>query len=649
MGMTFTGLWQKIKLNDFEVIGPLIVAGILRFTRIGEYDNPYYTATVSSMLKSTSNFFFGSFDPVGVVMVDKPPFSFWIQTIPASFLGTANWSVVLPQIVIGTIAIWFLYWIIKHTYGRLAGFIAALVLAVIPASVVIDSRNEPDALLSFILLLAAISIIKAVQTRRWYWLIIFGLLIGLGFNTKMMVAFIPLPIFICYYALATRYNISELSKRIILAILTLLIVSLSWISIVALTPENKRPYVGSTPDNSIWTLVLKYNGIDRFTSFIGPRTPRVIPQPLDNPPTNQNPRVNNLMNLYPGPGVLQGIPPKTNQGIFDLFVTPLSNQLGWLLPIGLAMFGLILILYLTPEVYRNPYNIFDIFKNSHVASQTILWGGWLTTGAVIFGLANSTTTHPYYLVGLAVPLAATIGIGSNVLLTRIRENTPLSWAILISLAIFIGWQIYSSRNITPDWALALVIILGLVGMGIACRGLFNNLQLQPLTNGALGLILLSTLLLPVILSLNSSGRLVGPNRPIPSQLAGHAQKGMPLGEDRLNKLLVSQNSNNTNINLITLNARDAAPFILDGISTIAIGGFSGRDPLFTLDSFLSFTKVNGPFYFLLSTQVTNIRTQSANRQRPNNSQEEILSYVQMHWNDVSQVVGLPPRSLYSAE
>ena len=88
---------------------------------------------------------------------------------------------------------------------------------------------------------------------------------------------------------------------------------------------------------------------------------------------------------------------------------------------------------------------------------------------------------------------------------------------------------------------------------------------------------------------------------------------------------------------------------LDGISTIAIGGFSGRDPLFTLDSFLSFTKVNGPFYFLLSTQVTNIRTQSVNRQRLNNSQEEILSYVQMHWNDVSQVVGLPPRSLYSAE
>ena len=62
-----------------------------------------------------------------------------------------------------------------------------------------------------------------------------------------------------------------------------------------------------------------------------------------------------------------------------------------------------------------------------------------------------------------------------------------------------------------------------------------------------------------------------------------------------------QNTNNTNITLSTLNARDASPFILDGISTIAIGGFSGRDPVFTLGSFLNFTKLDGLHYFLFVT------------------------------------------------
>ena len=42
----------------------------MRFSRLGDFDNQYYTATVVSMLQSPTNFLFGSFDPGGVVMVD---------------------------------------------------------------------------------------------------------------------------------------------------------------------------------------------------------------------------------------------------------------------------------------------------------------------------------------------------------------------------------------------------------------------------------------------------------------------------------------------------------------------------------------------------------------------------------------------------
>jgi 4-amino-4-deoxy-L-arabinose transferase-like glycosyltransferase len=53
--------------------------------------NPYYGACVRSMLASPSNFFFASFDPIGIVTVDKPPVALWIQGASAKVFGF-TWS-----------------------------------------------------------------------------------------------------------------------------------------------------------------------------------------------------------------------------------------------------------------------------------------------------------------------------------------------------------------------------------------------------------------------------------------------------------------------------------------------------------------------------------------------------------------------------
>ena len=79
----------------------LVLAAALRFSRLGEYHNTYYMATVVSMLQSPSNFLFGSFDPVGIVTVDKPPASFWFQSIFVWLLGVHIWSITLPQVLLG--------------------------------------------------------------------------------------------------------------------------------------------------------------------------------------------------------------------------------------------------------------------------------------------------------------------------------------------------------------------------------------------------------------------------------------------------------------------------------------------------------------------------------------------------------------------
>ena len=75
----------------------LALAAGLRFSRIDDFHNSYYTATVSSMLQSPSNFLFGSFDPGGVVTVDKPPAAFWLQAASAALFGVSPWAVNLPR------------------------------------------------------------------------------------------------------------------------------------------------------------------------------------------------------------------------------------------------------------------------------------------------------------------------------------------------------------------------------------------------------------------------------------------------------------------------------------------------------------------------------------------------------------------------
>jgi 4-amino-4-deoxy-L-arabinose transferase-like glycosyltransferase len=49
--------------------------------------NPYYAATVQSMLTSAHNLFYLSVDPAGFVSLDKPPLAFWIQAASARAFG----------------------------------------------------------------------------------------------------------------------------------------------------------------------------------------------------------------------------------------------------------------------------------------------------------------------------------------------------------------------------------------------------------------------------------------------------------------------------------------------------------------------------------------------------------------------------------
>jgi 4-amino-4-deoxy-L-arabinose transferase-like glycosyltransferase len=657
------------KKIDLWLLLAATIGAALRLVRIGDFDNQYYTATVASMIKTSENFIFGSFDPLGIVMVDKPPVSFWIQGISATIFGVSKWSVNLPQAIAGTSSIIILYLTIKPTFGSFAARSSALILSIIPVSIVIDSRNEPDSLLSFFLVLAAFFIMRAVRTGKWKWLVGFSLILGIAFNVKMLVAFIPLPAFLLYYLIASRFQLLTITTRTTAAVSIIVLISLSWISVVAVTPVDKRPYVGSTQDNSVWTLAFKYNGLDRFTSFIGRRPQQYIissPQGLQarsqvNQPRPQisQPGVNlrQFQGIQPGvpatqPSYVPNIPPNQtagnngfpaeplNTGLFSLLVSPLAEQLGFLLPPVIVILGILLVPILTKSVYTNPRTIFEIIRNSPSASQTLLWGGWLATAILVFGLASSTTTHPYYLVGVAVPLSAVLGIGLSFCFKLLTGGHPKAWIVPTVLGFGTIYQAYGARTLVDNWIIALVLTVLFLIVFILSVSVYRQQANAHLTKMAILIGMLCVLIIPFSLGYKAGDRLSGTGMRPPPTMAGYPVNRALDQIEIISSFIKDSEDFGSKFAIGTLNSRDAAPFIIKGVTAVAIGGFSGSDPIFSLESFNQMVAQGDLTYFLMAYDRPTARPSRIM------GQELILNSIRTDWEDLSLDANLPSGTLY---
>ena len=236
----------------------MLLAGALRFANLSAvgYANHYYTAAVVAMLQSWHNFFFVAAEPGAAVSVDKPPVGFWLQTISAKMLGVSGFSLILPEIVAGLLSVLVVYQLVRRRFGAVAGLVAGLALAITPVVVATDRNNTIDSTLIFTLLLAAWAFIKATETSRLRYLLLGVVLVGVGFNIKMLEAYLPLPAFYALYFVGAAERLGPKVAKLTLATALLLVVSLSWAVVVDATPADQRPYVGSSSDNSEISLIV---------------------------------------------------------------------------------------------------------------------------------------------------------------------------------------------------------------------------------------------------------------------------------------------------------------------------------------------------------------------------------------------------------
>ncbi len=611
-------VWRIPRERALELIALALIvalAAALRFANLDAlgYANHYYAAAVKAMLQSWHNFFFAAAEPGGSVSVDKPPVGLWFQAISAYFFGVNGFGLLLPQIVAGILSVIVVYHLVRRGFGAAAGLVAALALATTPVVVATDRNNTMDSTLILTLLLAAWAFVKATARGKLGYLLLGAILVGIGFNIKMLEAYLPLPAFFALYLLGSPERLWRKMLNLALATVLLLSVSLSWATIVDLTPADQRPYVGSSRNNSEWGLAIGYNGVERLLGMGGrgglvigllggnqnssPRdgTPGQAPNdgsqsPQDQPRDDgfQPPQGFRAPQQQDGNGGFQpppGAPGRPGGGFnigqpgaLRLFTAPLSKEASWLLPFGLFS---ALLLLLRARLH------FPIAPKHQAA---VLWGGWLVTATIFFSVAGFF--HEYYLVMLAPPLAALVGIGV-VELWRVRARHP--WLALGMLLVAAGGTLVLQFNT----ASAFVGTIGWLPLAVGLFVVGAALCLTPLplrgVRGEVGFacIVAALLLTPGIWSaltnLNAST-----NQSLPAAYSGGQASFGPVGRGGANTRLIGLQVNAALLGYLEANTQgmkylmavpssmQGADYVLaTGRPVLYLGGFNGSDPVVT--------------------------------------------------------------------
>lgn len=452
---------RKISLTkeNVAIILISILSAILNFSNLSKegYGNSYYAAAVKSMTLSLKNFFFVAFDPSGFVTIDKPPLGFWLQAISAKIFGYSGWSIILPQALTGVISVIVIYFIVKSSFGKAAALISALCLAVTPVFVAASRNNTVDNVLVLVLLLGCWALSAAASKGKFKYLILSMVLVGIGFNVKMLQAYMIVPALYITYLLSSATSIKKRIIHLAAGTVILLGVSLSWTLVADSIPASSRPYIDSSTNNTVMELIVGHNGLERIglgssTSGGGAPGGKVQNQsmqrgPGGNPPSGNNenmqPPSNNGNMQMPaggapenfgsstsggGPGnggasALQGtFGSEVSAGITRLFSKSiLSDQIVWFIPI--AIIGFLAASF--KEKLR--------FRLDNKRKQAlVLWFIWFLPEFIYFSWTTGTF-HSYYLTMLAPPIAALTGIGIVSMWGLYKEGGWKSWFLPVAL------------------------------------------------------------------------------------------------------------------------------------------------------------------------------------------------------------------------
>ena len=404
----------------------------------------YYAAAVRSMSTNWHNFLFGAFDPGGTISLDKLPGGFWVQALLVRAFGLSTWVLVLPQVIAGVAAVYVLYRAVRRISGQAAGLIAAAVLAVTPVTVTMARGDVPDGICVFLLVVAADATIRAIRTGRRRSLLYAAVVVGLAFQVKMIEAWLVLPGFVLAYLVGAPGSAALRWRRLAGAGVVLVVVSLSWMTVISLVPASSRPYVDGSSNNSVFTQVFQYNGIDRIPALSTHDLSSHVSYQLSPAQEVEEAAVYNIS------ASASGLTPSWHR----LLTGAIGRDGGWLLPLALCVAGAGLLLR-----RRRP-------RTDQTRVALLLWTGWLIPLTIAF--SASANLLPYYLGMLTPAIAALTGIGA-VMAYRTHRAGNREWPQYTTIALIAGEAVLLTAG-TPTWFMITVIAVSVFGLGIRALG-----------------------------------------------------------------------------------------------------------------------------------------------------------------------------------
>jgi 4-amino-4-deoxy-L-arabinose transferase-like glycosyltransferase len=569
------------------------VAGLAAFlylwnVTVSGWANTYYAMAAQAASVDWAAFFFGSLDAGNFITLDKPPLSTWVMGLSVRIFGLSAASVLVPQALAGVATVLVVFAAVRRSFGPVAGIVAALVTALTPAAVLIFRYDNPDAILTLLLVVAAYAFVRSLEAGSWRWVLLAATLVGAGFLAKYLQAWMVLPAFAVTYLVAVPGGLGRRMGRLVAAGATVLATSLWWVVTVDAIPASARPYIGGSETNSALELVFGFNGLGRIFGGGGPGGIR-------------------------GPGGVSGpggSPFGGEPGLLRLFNEQFDGQIAWLLPFALIALGAGL--WLTRRAART-----DSWRAGY-----LLWGLWLLTHALVFSFMSGIV-HPYYAVIIAPAIGALVGAGL-VDLWAWRSRSVVGGAVLGAAVVVTGLLAAVLLARTPDfvpWLGPAVAVAGIViGVLLALPARF----VAPVPGrAAVAAAVLVALAAPASYALATMERAlaVGDPQVGPATASGGFPGGLPggrpgpggaggppggavgsgldvLGQAALDYLVANRGEATWLVAVPSANL--AGPIQLQtGVPVMAMGGFSGGDPAPTLEQLQAYVR-SGAVRFVLT-------------------------------------------------
>lgn len=493
--------------------------------------NEYYSAAAQAGVTSWRAFFYVSFDSSVALSIDKPPLGIWPSSIAVAVFGFSWLSIAAPHIIAGVLTTLTIYMLVRSITRIRYGMLAVGLFLATPIVSVIFGYNQPDSIFIFMLTASLYTFYHFLTGNKAWWLVATAVLLGLGAMTKSLQV---LPLIVLYgvaYLWVRKGSIKKDLGALIASAGIFVFLTLWWPLAVALTPPSERPYVGSTPDNSPWSLLFGYNGIDRLAN------------------------VNQTEAQQASGGTHFGGEP----GVLRLFNEEFGPNSGWyLLLIVPAFIGL----YLR--------------KNAPPKNERRIVGlavGWTLIYGVILSSMQGIV-HGYYSSILAVPvvLYATFAIKWSVgwYVHRISGRWYILPVCLAAIGFLAAYLLHYSPTVATPYAGALAVVSVVSGAFLLYRPLVGPL----VWTISLSIILTGPISFTVYaLSHTQTG-------PFPSARATSTSVTVP---EAARKFLVNHFAHEPWIAASEATGYAAAIQLTTGKPVFAIGGYNGTDPVVSLE------------------------------------------------------------------